>query len=152
MKNLATSHLPLGVLLLLSGIRSTWAQVPANTNRVTLLALNQPPCTVPAASAVLTFKLAYQLAEAEQSAYGFAVSVKFQSTDPNRTFSIGREGQTTITARHDTLTITYPMAAVARVPGLLHPVTCYLYLHRYTAPGRSTVLAKTPPIVFQNCQ
>jgi hypothetical protein len=126
--------------------------LPAEPNSITLLKLNQPPCATLTPQSVLRAKVAYHLADAEQSEYGFAVSIKFQSTDPRRTFSNGREGIATVTQRTDTLTITYPMAALRQSAQLQRPVTCFFYLHRYTNAGRSVVLAKTPPITFQECQ
>ena len=127
------------------------AQTPAG-NAIALLTLNQPPCTTLTPRSVIRAKLAYHLAEAEQSTYGFAVSIKFQSTTPGMTFSDGAQGQATVTARHDTLTLSYPVAALRRNDRLQRPVTCYFYLHRYTGPGRSVVLAKTGAITFQECQ
>jgi hypothetical protein len=124
----------------------------AESNSITLLTLNQPPCATLTPQSVLRAKVAYRLADAEQSAYGFAVSIQFQSTDPRRTFSSGREGIATVTQRADTLTITYPMAALRQNAQLLRPITCYFYLHRYTDAGRSIVLAKTPPRTFEECQ
>jgi hypothetical protein len=126
------------------------AQAPAG-NAIALLALNQPPCTTLTPQSVIRAKLSYHLAEGEQSAYGFAVSIKFQSTDPRMTFSDGVRGQATVTARHDTLTLSYPVAAIRRNDRLQRPVTCYFYLHRNTGPGRSVVLAKTEAITFQEC-
>ncbi|WP_426058135.1 hypothetical protein [Hymenobacter sp. B1770] len=127
------------------------AQVPSG-NAIALLTLNQPPCTTLTPKAVIRAKLAYHLAETEQSDYGFAVSIKFQSTDPRMTFSDGDLGVVAVTAHHNTLTLSYPVAAIRRNDRLKRPVTCYFYLHRNTAPGRSMVLAKTEPIVFQECQ
>ena len=127
------------------------AQTPA-TNRITLLSLNQPPCATLQPTSVIRAKLAYSLADAEQSAEGFSVSIKFQSTNPNMTFSDGQQGQVAVTARHDTLTITYPVAAIRHNTRLQRPVTCYFYLHRHIGANRSVVLAKTAPVVFQECQ
>ena len=121
-------------------------------SRITLLTLNQPPCVTLTPQSVLQAKVAYRLADGEQSEYGFAVSIKFQSTDPRRTFSDGQQGVVTVTERADTLTISYPLAAIRHNTLLQRPITCFFYLHRNTAPGRSTVLAKTPPITFQECQ
>lgn len=126
------------------------APVPGNT--ITLLALNQPPCATLSRESVVTARLAYQLADAEQAAEGYEVSIKFQSTNPNMTFSSTQLGQVRLTARHDTLTITYPVAAVWNNPKLQRPLTCYFYLHRNMGNGRSTVIAKTPPVVFIECQ
>ncbi|WP_022826317.1 hypothetical protein [Hymenobacter norwichensis] len=128
------------------------ATTAAELSSITLLTLNQPPCVTLTPQSVLRAKVAYRLADGEQSAYGFAVSIKFQSTDPRRTFSNGREGIATVTQRADTLTITYPMAALRQNAQLQRPVTCYFYLHRYTDAGRSLVIAKTPPITFQEYQ
>ncbi|MCB2408705.1 hypothetical protein [Hymenobacter lucidus] len=125
-------------------------QVPGNS--ITLLALNQPPCATLSKESVVTAKLAYQLADTEQAAEGYEVSIKFQSTNPKLTFSSTQLGQARLTARHDTLTITYPVAAVWNNPKLLRPLTCYFYLHRNLGNGRSTVIAKTPPVVFIECQ
>lgn len=145
------------VLALLSlaqpGLAQTGAPAPpAEASHITLLALNQPPCTVPTARSVMKARLAYHLAATEQSSYGFAVSIKFQGTAPGLTYSKGRQGQVTITQRADTLTIEYPMAEIVGDARLSHPITCYFYLHRNLAPGRSRVIAKTPPIVFKECQ
>jgi hypothetical protein len=144
----------MGLLLsaVLSGAlpASTGAQEPA-ANSITLLVLNQPPCTMPSAKSVLKAKLAYVIAEQEQSEYGFAVSIKFQSVDPRMTFSSGTQGVIPVTVRHDTLTLEYPLAKIWANEKLRRPLTCYLYLHRNTAPGRSTVIAQTPPIVFKEC-
>ena len=134
------------------GLLTTPVRAQFTANRLALVSLNQPPCTTLQPGAVIRAKLAYELADTEQSAYGFAVSIKFQSTDPHRTFSDGKLGNATVTARHDTLTITYPVAALRHNAWLQRPLTCYFYLHRNTAPGRSTVIAKTPAIVFQECQ
>jgi hypothetical protein len=142
--------LPLAAVL----IALSWpvvAQTPASTIR--LVALNQPPCATLTPQSVLTAKVAYQIAAQEQSPYGFAVSIKFQGTDPRMTFSHGRAAGEEIVSRNDTLTITYPMAAIMQDTRLRRPITCYFYLHRNTsAEGRSTVIAHTPPIVFQECQ
>ncbi|MFC6226108.1 hypothetical protein ACFP2F_22890 [Hymenobacter artigasi] len=138
--------------LTLAGLSAVLAaQVPPG-NAIALLALNQPPCATLTPQSVIRAKLAYHLADAEQSAYGFAVSIKFQSTTPRMTFSDGVQGQATVTARHDTLTLSYPVAAIRHNDRLQRPVTCYFYLHRNTAPGRSVVLAKTEAITFQECQ
>ncbi|WP_324676909.1 hypothetical protein [Hymenobacter sp. GOD-10R] len=129
---------------------------PANGNTIKLLALNQPPCSVPSPESMITARLAYHITEQEQSEHGFSVSIKFQGTDPRMTFSMGlagqKAGETLVTSRNDTLTLRYPMAAIWGNPRLKRPITCYFYLHRYTAPGRSTVIAKTPPVVFAECQ
>jgi len=119
---------------------------------ITLLAINQPPCTVPTPHTVIKARLAYHLAEGEQSDYGFAVSIKFQTTTPGRTYSQGQLGIRAITRRGDTLTIRYPLAAVWADARLRRPITCYFYLHRNTGPGRSRVVAQTPAIIFQECQ
>jgi hypothetical protein len=92
------------------------------------------------------------LAKTEQSTEGFAVSIKFQSTNPGMTFSDGNQGIVTLTARHDTVIVTYPIAAIRRNNQLQRPLTCYFYLHRNLGAGRSVVLAKTAPIIFQECQ
>jgi hypothetical protein len=96
--------------------------------------------------------LTYQLGEQEQSEHGFAVSIKFATTDPRRTFSLDQGGQQAVTQRHDTLTLHYQMNRIWSNPQLKRPITCYFYLHRNTGNGRSTVIARTPPIVFQECQ
>jgi hypothetical protein len=127
------------------------SQAPAAGSSITLLELNQPPCTVPSAQSVFKAKVAYVIAAQEQSEYGFAVSIKFQSTDPRMTFSSGRQGIISVTKRNDTLTVEYPLASVWANSRLKRPLTCYFYLHRYTTPERSTVIAKTPPIVFKEC-
>lgn len=119
---------------------------------ITLLHLNQPPCATPSARTVIKAKLAYTIAPGEQSDYGFAVSIKFQGATPGRTFSNGQLGQVAVTQRADTLTITYPLAQVLGSPQLGRPITYYFYLHRNTAPGRSRVIAQTPPLTLQECQ
>jgi hypothetical protein len=138
--------------LALVGLSAVLAAQTHPGNAITLLALNQPPCTTLTPQSVIRAKLSYHLADTEDSAYGFAVSIKFQSTTPGMTFSDGVQGQATVTARHDTLTLAYPVAAIRRNDRLQRPVTCYFYLHRNTAPGRSVVLAKTEAITFQECQ
>ncbi|MDB5268687.1 MAG: hypothetical protein JWP58_1727 [Hymenobacter sp.] len=138
--------------LALAGLTALLAAQAPSGNAITLLTLNQPPCATLTEKSVIRAKLAYHLADAEQSAYGFSVSIKFQSTNPRMTFSDGVQGQATVTARHDTLTLEYPVAAIRRNDRLQRPVTCYFYLHRYMAPGRSVVLAKTGAITFQECQ
>jgi hypothetical protein len=125
---------------------------PAAASTITLLRLNQPPCVVPTAQAIIKARLAYRLAPSEQSEYGFAVSIKFRGTVPGLTYSKGRLGQATLTQRADTLTIEYPLAAIVGDARLSQPITCYFYLHRNTAPGRSRVIAQTPPIIFKECQ
>ena len=135
------------------GLAQTSAPAPTTeASRITLLELNQPPCTVPTARSVIKARLAYCLAPAEQSDYGFAVSIKFRGTTPGLTYSKGRLGQVAITQRADTLTIEYPLAEILGDARLSHPITCYFYLHRNLAPGRSRVIAKTPPIIFKECQ
>ena len=124
-------------------------QTPGNS--VTLLELNQPPCTVPTAKSIIKIKFAYHLADSETVPEGYAVSVKFQSTSPRMTFSIGNQGATSITSKHDTITLEYPMARILRAPNLQRPITCFVYLHRNMGEGRSRVIAQTPPIVFQEC-
>ncbi|MBF9222027.1 hypothetical protein [Hymenobacter ruricola] len=126
-------------------------QAPAPGSSIALLVLNQPPCTVPTSQSVFKAKVAYVIAAQEQSDYGFEVSIKFQSTDPRMTFSSGMQGVIPVTSRHDTLTVEYPLAKIWANPRLKRPLTCYFYLHRNTAPGRSTVIARTPPIVFREC-
>jgi hypothetical protein len=108
---------------------------------------------VPNDKSVLTAKVAYRVAEQQQSADGFAVSIKFQGTDPRLTFSAGPLGMgaTTVTKRRGTLTLSYPMAAIWQNPRLQRPITCYFYLHRNTGNGRSVVIARTPTIVFREC-
>ena len=125
---------------------------PTEASHITLLELNQPPCTVPTTRSVIRARLAYHLAPTEQSDYGFAVSIKFRGTTLGLTYSKGRLGQVAITQRADTLTIEYPMAAILGDIRLSHPLTCYFYLHRNLAPGRSRVIAQTPPIIFKECQ
>jgi len=138
--------------LALASLAALLAAQTAPGNTIALLALNQPPCATLTPQSVIRAKLSYHLADAEQSAYGFAVSIKFQSTTPRMTFSDGVQGQAVVTARHDTLTLEYPVAAIRRNDRLQRPVTCYFYLHRNTGPGRSVVLAKTEAITFQECQ
>jgi len=125
---------------------------PSPKNTIKLLTLNQPPCSMPSSESTITAKLAYLIAEQEQSEQGFSVSIKFQGVDPRMTFSVGTQGNLTVKSKQDTLTLTYPMAAIWSNPRLKRPLTCYFYLHRYTTPNRSVVIAKTPPIVFQECQ
>ncbi|MFD1875696.1 hypothetical protein [Hymenobacter bucti] len=139
-----------GSLALLT-VSAVLAQTPA-PNHLALLTLNQPPCATLQPTSVIRAKLVYSLSETEQSTEGFAVSIKFQSTNPHMTFSDGRQGVAAISARQDTLTITYPIAAIRRNTQLKRPVTCYFYLHRNTGPGRSVVIAQTAPIIFQECQ
>jgi hypothetical protein len=136
----------------LAGAVGTAAPHQTPENSVNLLSLNQPPCTVPTAKSVIKLKFAYQIAESEAAPDGYAVSVKFQSTDPRMTFSVGSQGQTAVTSKRDTVTLEYPMASILRAPRLQHPITCYVYLHRNMGQGRSRVIAKTPAIVFQECQ
>lgn len=153
----ARTLLPL-LALALPGRAQTGAPPSAasavEASHITLLQLNQPPCAVPTARSVIRAKVAYRLAPGEQSEYGYAVSIKFQEVTPGRTFSQGRLGQVAITQRADTLTIEYPMAAILGNARLSQPITCYFYLHRNTtpAPGSSRVIAKTPPIIFKECQ
>jgi hypothetical protein len=151
------SFLFAGALLLLAlpgRAQTSTLPPPAEASHITLLQFNQPPCAVPTARSVIKAKIAYRLAPSEQSEYGFAVSIKFQEVTPGRTFSQGQLGQVAVTQRADTLTIEYPMAGIIGNTRLSHPITCYFYLHRNTspAPGSSRVIAKTPPIVFQECQ
>jgi hypothetical protein len=140
---------PVSLALLTLG--GALAQTPV-PNRLTLLTLNQPPCATLQPTSVIRAKLVYTLAETEQSPEGYAVSIKFQSTNPHMTFSDGRQGVVAIAARQDTVLITYPLAAIRRNTQLKRPVTCYFYLHRNTGLGRSVVIAQTAPIVFQECQ
>jgi hypothetical protein len=145
----------LGAVLLGSALPGRAQMSPAATaSTISLVQLNQPPCTVPTAHSVIKAKLAYRLAPTEQSEYGFAVSIKFKGTTPGLTYSKGRLGQLTITQCADTLTLEYPMAEILGDARLARPITCYFYLHRNTtpAPGRSIVVAKTPPIIFKECQ
>ncbi|MBT2559239.1 hypothetical protein J7E24_15730 [Hymenobacter sp. ISL-91] len=138
--------------LALASLMSVLAAQTPEGNAIALLTLNQPPCATLTPQSVIRAKLAYRLADAERSVHGFAVSIKFQSTNPRMTFSDGLQGYATITARHDTLTLSYPVSAIRRNNLLQRPVTCYFYLHRNTGPGRSVVLAKTGAITFQECQ
>ncbi|UOQ96962.1 hypothetical protein MUN81_17165 [Hymenobacter sp. 5317J-9] len=140
----------MGAALMASAPVGTARQEP-DTNSIALLVLNQPPCTVPNSQSVFKAKVVYTIASREQSEQGFAVSIKFQSTDPRMTFSSGQQGDISVSSRHDTLTLEYPLARVWANPRLKRPLTCYFYLHRNTAPGRSTVIARTPPIVFREC-
>ncbi|OON66992.1 hypothetical protein B0919_20660 [Hymenobacter sp. CRA2] len=144
-------------MLLLPGTsaRAILRQAPSpatGANTIKLLTLNQPPCATPSAKAVLVAKVAYHLTEQEKSAYGYSVSIKFQSTDRRRTFSEGRMGHVAATKATDTLVIRYPLAAVWSRPDLKRPITCYFYLHRNAAQGRSLVIASTPAVVFTECQ
>lgn len=125
---------------------------PAAGSSIRVLALNQPPCSVPSAKSVIVAKVAYHIAEGQQSDHGFAVSIKFQGKDPRMTFSTTRLGQVAVTTAHDTLTIEYPMEAIWHDARLQRPLVCYFFLHRNTGPGRSVVIAKTKPITFQECQ
>lgn len=139
-----------------------YAQAPAPApagNDIRLLSLNQPPCKVLSAKDVITAKVAYRIADSEQSAEGFAVSIKFQGTDPRLTFSVVKGHGATppppdpaVTLRSDTLTLTYRMIDIVQDRRLRQPITCYFYLHRNLGQGRSTVIARTPPIVFSECQ
>ncbi|TGE28240.1 hypothetical protein [Hymenobacter metallicola] len=144
------------VALLLMGFAApqgpTAPQTAEAGSTIKLLALNQPPCATLSRESVVTAKLRYQLAPQEQSAEGFVVSIKFQSTNPKMTFSSTQLGRVKLTQRADTLTLRYPMAAVWNNPQLRRPLTCYFYLHRNLGNGRSTVIAQTPPIVFTECQ
>jgi hypothetical protein len=124
-----------------------------NDNTINLLELNQPPCKVLSAADVLTAKVAYHIADTEQSSEGFAVSIKFQGVDPRMTFAVGEQGKgTDVMARQDTLTLTYSMAAIMQNSRLRRPIMCYFYLHRNLGNGRSAVIAKTPPVMFKECQ
>jgi hypothetical protein len=68
-------------------------------------------------------------------------------------FPHGTAGMETVMSRGDTLTITYPMALITQDARLQRLITCCFYLHRNnTSDGRSTVIARTPPMVFQECQ
>ncbi len=107
---------------------------------------------MPSPESVIVAKLAYSLADTEQSEHGYAVSIKFQGTDPRMTYSMGRMGEASVTSPTDTLTLQYPMASILRDGRLRRPITCYFYLHRNTGEGRSTVIAKTPPVIFRECQ
>ncbi|MBJ6108175.1 hypothetical protein JAO73_04070 [Hymenobacter sp. BT523] len=140
----------LGAALMASAPVGAARQGPAPSS-IELLVLNQPPCTVPTSQSVFKAKVVYTIAGPEQSEHGFAVSIKFQSTDPRMTFSSGQQGVISVSSRHDTLTVEYPLARIWANPRLKRPLTCYFYLHRNTAPGRSTVIAQTPPIVFREC-
>lgn len=145
---------PLVFLLSAATIYQATSQQAGGGNKITLLALNQPPCSVPVRESVIKAKLAYQIAAQEQSEHGYEVSIKFQSTDPQRTFSTGPRGlgKVMLSTKNDTLTIRYPLEAVWNKPMLKRPITCYFYLHRNTGNGRSTVIAQTPAIVFRECQ
>ncbi len=150
---------PVLSLLSLLGLPLTEPSCPAvgrpvtDGNAITLLELNQPPCKVLSAGDVLKARVAYHIADAEQAGEGFAVSIKFQGTDPRMTFSVGQQGKgTDVTARQDTLKLTYSMAAIMQNPKLRRPITCYFYLHRNLGNGRSVVIAQTPPIMFRECQ
>jgi hypothetical protein len=138
--------------LILGWLGSSASTPSAADTSITLLRLNQPPCKTLTRADILQAKLAYHIADKEQSEYGFAVSIKFQSKDPRRTFSDGRQGRISVSKRDDELTLTYPMVAIRHSAQLYRPITCYFYLHRNTGPGRSTVIALTKPIVFQECQ
>jgi hypothetical protein len=128
-------------------------QAPAGgENQIKLLALNQPPCTTLSKDAVITAKVAYRIAQQEQSEHGYEVSIKFQGTDPRMTFSVGHMSGVAATTKSDTLTLQYPMSSIWNNPRLKRPLTCYFYLHRNTGQGRSTVIAKTEPVVFSECQ
>ncbi|MBD2721907.1 hypothetical protein [Hymenobacter armeniacus] len=140
----------MGAALMASTPVGAARQGPAPSS-IALLVLNQPPCTVPTSQSVFKAKVVYTIARQEQSEHGFAVSIKFQSTDPGMTFSSGQQGVIPVSSRHDTLTVEYPLARIWANPRLKRPLTCYFYLHRNTAPGRSTVIAQTPPIVFREC-
>lgn len=124
----------------------------ATDNSVTLLEVNQPPCTVPNAKSIVKIKFAYRIADSESAPEGYAVSVKFQSTTPRMTFSLGRQGYTSVTSKQDTLSLEYPMATILQAQRLQRPINCFIYLHRNLGEGRSRVIAQTPAIVFQECQ
>jgi hypothetical protein len=132
-------------------VRAALAQTPA-PNRITLLTLNQPPCATLQPTSVIRAKLVYNLAETEQSTDGFVIFIKFQRTNPRMTFSDERQGVVAISARQDTVTLTYPIAAIRHNAQLKRPLTCYFYLHRNTGPGRNVVIAQTAPVIFQECQ
>lgn len=153
--------IPAGMLAFaLTNWSTVHAQTPAPTgSHITVLSLNQPPCKVLSAKDVIRAQIAYRIAETEQSTEGFAVSIKFQGTDPRFTFSVSRghgamppPAATTVTLRSDTLTLTYSMADIMQDTRLRRPITCYFYLHRNLGQGRSTVIALTPPIIFRECQ
>ncbi len=145
--------------IIISGLANAFSRqaaaqaIPPNeANSITLLSLNQPPCAVLDARSVLKAKIAYHINASEVSTQGFAVSIKFKANRPGMTFSEGTADKVRVTSRQDTVTITYPMASIRRNGLLEQPLTCFFYLHRYTAPGRSTVIAQTKPIVFKECQ
>jgi hypothetical protein len=140
------------IVLMASAFTEQKANEGAGESTIKLLKINQSPCTTLTAKSVLKAQLAYRIADTAQSKYGFAVSIKFQSTRAGMTFSDGRLGEVTVKVKQDTLTLSYPMSAVRQNALLKRPITCYFYLHRNTAPGRSTVIAKTGPVIFQECQ
>ena len=136
--------------------RETPGQTPTPSS-ITLLKLNQPPCTVPSVKDVIVARVAYQIADSEQSADGFAVSIKFQGVNPSMTFSVDRmdldvSSNVNVTRRKGVLTLTYPIATIMQDERLRRPLVCYFYLHRNTGAGSSTVIALTPAIVFRECQ
>lgn len=140
------------ILISISAFTTPAADNGPEGNRIALIKLNQPPCATLTSKSVLKAKLAYRIANTEQSEFGFAVSIKFQSNKPGMTFSDGQLGVATVKVKQDTITLSYPMAAIRHNSLLRRPITCYFYLHRNTAPDRSTVIAKTDPVVFQECQ
>jgi hypothetical protein len=149
------NHVFLASLCTLAGLLSTTGftpQAPTAGSTIKLLALNQPPCATPSRESMIKAKLAYVIAAQEQGEEGFEISIKFQTPNPKMTFSSGPLGRVKVSVRRDTLTLSYPMAAIWSNPQLKRPLTCYFYLHRNLGNGRSTVIAKTPPIQFSECQ
>ncbi|GAB3835519.1 hypothetical protein [Hymenobacter jeollabukensis] len=138
------------VAFLVAGPASPHPQPVADGNKIHLLSLDQPPCVSP--GSLVTAKLAYRLGPREQSAYGYAVSIKFASTDPGGTFSLGLDGEQAVTQRRDTLTLSYSLTQILGNSHLKRPITCYFYLHRNTSASSSEVITRTPAVVFRECQ
>jgi hypothetical protein len=126
-------------------------KVPA-TNSITLVTMTPAAGEKVSKSSTITATLDYTLADDEASEFGYRVAIYFQPTVSGSTFAVGRNHEI-VTDKKGTIKLTYPLASIWDAPAsvpyqLQHPVTCYFFLQRLTAPGQSTIIARTPALTF----
>jgi hypothetical protein len=128
--------------------------VPA-TNSITLVTMTPAAGAKVSRESTISATVDYTLADDEASPLGYRVAILFQSTVSGSTFAVNSnlvdQGSIVVTDKKGTVKISYPLASTWDASGtrqLQHPVTCYFFLQRMTAPGQSTVIARTPALTF----
>jgi len=116
---------------------------------VAITSLSPDPGATVTPKDTIIASLRYAIADNVQSDYGFQVSIKFESTTPGTTFSVGETAQVDLLEREGNVTIEYPLQTIWNFQNLKHPVACYFYLHKMTSVNSSIVIAQTVRIAYQ---